>query len=73
MKTLERKPVASMEHVTADGFMLSRASVAKVDNLKDASKPWSVMWQTAGMTAPAFWYYGTEEEAMKAAAGIVRP
>lgn len=42
-----------------------KTTVRKVDNLVDPSKPWSLSWQSASMGAPAFWYYATEEEALK--------
>lgn len=39
--------------------------IAKVDNIKEPDKPWVLRWKSAAMTAPAFWYFATEEEAKK--------
>lgn len=47
------------------------ATIQKIDNRKDPSRPYSLAWQNGLMPAPAFEYYPTEAAARVAAAALI--
>lgn len=48
------------------------ASVHRVRNCHDPRRPWCVRWRTPMMAAEAYWYYGTEGEAVRVAATLTQ-
>jgi hypothetical protein len=44
--------------------------VTRVSKTGPYDRPWSLLWQTRPMPAPAFWYYRTKDEADREAEAL---